>query len=185
MFEDGNLGNLRKRKSNEFAKIFKKYLSDLDVMALKEDRYLDIYRINSFPYQGVELHSTMLAYHFCFNKIISETKNIHRMPFLLDGILKEDIDPNSLEKIFRFIGKNLPIDTQSFISISDYTSSKDEVDGKIAVKRFTVEEVKSNYFDNDSEIIYISNDRIKRAFLSQTLDNNLYIYQNTMDILSA
>lgn len=128
-FDETEIDSLRFQKAKKFSRLFKKALSDLDVKPLEEDRYLDIYRINSFPYQGVELHSTMLAYHLCFNKVISDTDGVHRLPLLLDGVLKEDIDPSSLVKIFDFIGKNLPKDTQSFISVSDYRASKDKIDG--------------------------------------------------------
>lgn len=184
-FDETKTDSLRVQKANKFSRLFKKALSDLDVKPLEEDRYLDIYRINSFPYQGVELHSTMLAYHLCFNKIISETDGIHRLPLLLDGVLKEDIDPSSLVKIFEFISKNLPKDTQSFISVSDYRASKDKIDGSEVVMRFAVEDIKKEYFDEESEIIYISDIKKKRTFLSQLLNKELDIYQDTINILST
>ncbi|OXL24625.1 AAA family ATPase [Psychrobacter sp. DAB_AL32B] len=184
-FDETKADSLRAQKANKFSRLFKKALSDLEVKPLEEDRYLDIYRINSFPYQGVELHSTMLAYHLCFNKIILETDGIHRLPLLLDGVLKEDIDPSSLVKIFKFIGKNLPKDTQSFISVSDYRASEDKIDGSEVVMRFAVEDIKEEYFDEESEIIYISDNKKKRVFLSQFLDKKLDIYQDTINILST
>ena len=183
-FDETEIDSLRFQKAKKFSRLFKKALSDLDVKPLEEDRYLDIYRINSFPYQGVELHSTMLAYHLCFNKVISDTDGVHRLPLLLDGVLKEDIDPSSLVKIFDFIGKNLPKDTQSFISVSDYRASKDKIDGSEVAMRFAVEDIKKDYFDEESEIIYISDSKKKRAFLSQFLDKKLDIYQDTINILS-
>ena len=183
-FDETEIDSLRFQKAKKFSRLFKKALSDLDVKPLEEDRYLDIYRVNSFPYQGVELHSTMLAYHLCFNKVISDTDGVHRLPLLLDGVLKEDIDPSSLVKIFDFIGKNLPKDTQSFISVSDYRASKDKIDGSEVAMRFAVEDIKKDYFDEESEIIYISDSKKKRAFLSQFLDKKLDIYQDTINILS-
>ena len=164
-FDETEIDSLRFQKAKKFSRLFKKALSDLDVKPLEEDRYLDIYRINSFPYQGVELHSTMLAYHLCFNKVISDTDGVHRLPLLLDGVLKEDIDPSSLVKIFDFIGKNLPKDTQSFISVSDYRASKDKIDGSEVAMRFAVEDIKKDYFDEESEIIYISDSKKKEPFL--------------------
>ena len=104
-FDDEKVSILRKNKEKTFRKIFTKKLSELDVKPLEEARHLDIYSINSFPYQGVELHSTMLAYHLSFNEIISKNQDVNRLPLLLDGVLKEDIDPKSLVKIFNFLSK--------------------------------------------------------------------------------
>lgn len=185
-FDDETVSILRKNKENIFRKIFKRKLSELDVKPLEEARHLDIYSINSFPYQGVELHSTMLAYHLSFNQIISQNQNIHRLPLLLDGILKEDIDPKSLVKIFKFLNANLPQDTQSFITISDYRLGKyklDEEEGNL-VKRFSVEDIKNDYFEGDADIIYVSKDEGKRAFLSQPLNENSEMYLDTLNIIS-
>ena len=185
-FDDETVSILRKNKESTFRKIFKIKLSELDVKPLEEARHLDVYSINSFPYQGVELHSTMLAYHLSFNQIISKNQNIHRLPLLLDGILKEDIDPKSLVKIFKFLSENLPQDTQSFITISDYRVGKyelDEEEGNL-VKRFSVEDIKKDYFGDDADVIYVSENEEKRAFLSQPLNKNSEIYLDTLNIIS-
>ena len=52
--------------------------------------------------------------------MIAKSKTAHRLPFVLDAILKEDIDETSLDSILTFVGKNLPDDTQTFISISEH-----------------------------------------------------------------
>lgn len=185
-FDDEKVFNLRRSKEQSFRRIFIEKLSDLDVKPLKESRHLDIYSINTFPYQGVELHSTMLAYHLSFNQIIASNQDVHRLPLLLDGVLKEDIDPKSLVKIFNFLSKNLPKDTQSFITISDYRvdESKLSEEEENLVRRFTVEDIKSDYFGEDTDIIYVSKDEEKRAFLSQPLDKNEQVYIDTIKLIS-
>ncbi len=62
----------------------------------------------------VELHKTVMAYHFALNSMIAKPKAAQRLPFLLDAILKEDIDETNLETILFFVSKNLPSDTQTF-----------------------------------------------------------------------
>lgn len=165
----------RKIKEKEFTKIFKNYLMELEINNLSEERYLELYKINSFPYQGVELHKTVMAYHFAFNKIISETKNIHRLPFLLDGILKEDIDETSLNNIFSFIGKNLPLDTQTFISIAEHVKSNTNQDSSI--KSIDLRVLNSQYFDGEARNIYIGDGTRQRAFFYK----ELYLYQDLFD----
>lgn len=104
----------RFNKEKDFKGIFKKYLNDMQLFNVTEPRYTDFYKINSFPFQGVELHKTVMSYHFALNSLIRETNNIHRLPFMLDAILKEDIDDRNflsycrlLEEIFRQIRNHL------------------------------------------------------------------------------
>lgn len=186
-FDDKKVFKLRRDKEKNFRKIFIEKLSELDVKPLEEARHLDIYSINTFPYQGVELHSTMLAYYLSFNQIIASNQDVHRLPLLLDGVLKEDIDPKSLVKIFNFLSNNLPKDTQSFITISDYRvdESKLSEEEENLVRRFTVEDIKSDYFGEDADIIYVSKNEEKRAFLSQPLDKNEQIYIDTIKLISV
>ncbi len=54
----------------------------------------------------------MLAYYFAFNKVIEETEYVHRFPFLLDAIFKEDIDEENRQMILEFIFKNKPKNEQ-------------------------------------------------------------------------
>ncbi|WP_339137347.1 MAG: hypothetical protein WGN25_04915 [Candidatus Electrothrix sp. GW3-4] len=103
----------RLKKEMAFKKIFSDYTSQLNLKPLTEPRYLDLYSIHSFPRQGVELHKTVMAYHFALNAMIAKSKTAHRLPFLLDAILKEDIDETNLEIVLTFVGKNLPSDTQT------------------------------------------------------------------------
>jgi len=48
-----------------------------------------------------------------------ETPGIHRLPFILDSIFKEDIEGGNKEKILNFINSNFPKDTQTILSIAD------------------------------------------------------------------
>ncbi|MDP8051657.1 hypothetical protein QJU23_04345 [Pasteurella atlantica] len=172
------LDSKRKSKITRFKKMFRNGLSILGVKQLTEERYLDIYQISSFPYQGVELHKTMLAYHFNFNSIISSSINIHRLPFLLDGILKEDIDQNNFPKLFNFIESNRPQDTQTFMSISDY-KDKHHRDNQA---RKSIDEIITEYFPNANKIT-IGDGIQERAFLSEKLDKTYKIYQDTYNIM--
>ncbi|MBW8683520.1 hypothetical protein [Chitinophaga rhizophila] len=113
----------RKAKSISFQKMFTSYLPQLDVKALTDDRYTDLYKISAFPYQGVELHNTVLAYHFAFNNTIRNTKDIHRFPFLLDGIFKEDMTPATRKLILDFIERQRPLDSQIILSIANDNAS--------------------------------------------------------------
>lgn len=113
-----NIIGERTKKEEAFKKIFIKNLISLNVAPLNDGRYLDLYKISAFPTQGVELHKTVMAYHFAINEIFSQTKNTHRFPFILDAIFKEDIDPKNKKDIISFVFKNHPIDTQLFVSMA-------------------------------------------------------------------
>jgi len=88
-----------------FFSVFQGYLSKLGVSNFDEPRYKQLYKISSFPCQGVELHKTVMAYHFALNKLIAKTQGIHRFPFILDAIMKEDIDEDSRIKYLAFLMK--------------------------------------------------------------------------------
>ena len=70
------------------------------------------------PFKWVEKVSLFLP--SILNAMAAKSKTAHRLPFVLDAILKEDIDETSLDSILTFVGKNLPDDTQTFISISEH-----------------------------------------------------------------
>ncbi|MFL1417641.1 hypothetical protein ACI77M_15750 [Pseudomonas fildesensis] len=173
----------RINKETEFKKVFLKYMSLLELKPLTDARYLDLYKISSFPRQGVELHKTVMAYHFALNSVIAKSKSAHRLPFLLDAILKEDIDETSLNIILSFVGNNLPTDTQAFISISEHIkdTTKAEEDAK-PIEQIKVNEIKDTYFPKGSKIFYIGRGRSERSFLSQTLDEYREIHIDTVDI---
>ncbi|AOC93074.1 hypothetical protein [Bacillus amyloliquefaciens] len=156
------VGNLRKNKSREFKKIFLSYLDELGVKPLQEDRYKSLYKISAFPSQGVELHKTVLAYNFAFNRVIEKTNEIHRFPFMLDAIFKEDIEQSNKDAIVEFISKNKPTDTQIIISIAEIKEFENKIN-----------EYNKNYFNQNAKLICIGEGIRERAFLSK--------YDGTMD----
>ena len=71
---DKEIDELRNKKDIIFAKVFKENLKELDVdnESMQNDyKYTTLYKSSIFPLQGVELHKTVLAHNFAFNKIIS------------------------------------------------------------------------------------------------------------------
>lgn len=180
----------RRSKERDFTTKFESNLVKLGLSPLKESRYKELYRINSFPFQGVELHKTVMAYHFALNAIISETDNIHRLPFLLDAVLKEDIDQTNLDLILKFIGSNLPKDTQTFISISEHKKDPNqpkESRGSNKEKPFEavkVNEVNTTYFSNKADVIYIGNGGEVRSFFTEVTDFEKEMLEDTLDIVS-
>jgi len=175
----------RKAKEKDFKILFSDYTSQLKLNPLADSRYLSLYSINSFPRQGVELHKTVMAYHFALNAIIAKTKVAHRLPFLLDAILKEDIDETNLKTILSFVSNNLPEDTQTFISISEHVKSDTEIrDGKDIkpIEKISVKDVKDAYFPEKSKLIYIGGGELERGFLSQSLEDYQELYGETIDL---
>ena len=174
-------------KEKSFKKIFVSYTEQLELKPLNDPRYLDLYRINSFPRQGVELHKTVMAYHFALNAIIAKSKTAHRLPFLLDAILKEDIDDTNLKTILTFVGRNLPTDTQTFLSISEHIkeSSSDENEVIKPIDTVRVTSVKEAYFPKDSQLLYIGNGKRERSFLSQALDKSKVLLSDTINIIAS
>jgi len=175
----------RKAKERDFKKLFSDYTSQLKLNPLADSRYLNLYLINSFPRQGVELHKTVMAYHFALNAIIAKTKIAHRLPFLLDAILKEDIDETNLATILSFVSNNLPEDTQTFVSISEHVKSDSEVREEKDIKpieKISVKDVKDAYFPEKSKLIYIGGGELERGFLSQSLEDYQELHVETIDL---
>jgi len=175
----------RIKKETVFKELFSDYMSQLTLKPLTGTQYLDLYKINSFPRQGVELHKTVMAYHFALNAIISKSKKAHRLPFLLDAILKEDIDETNLNTILSFVGNNLPDDTQSFISISEHvrddSGTKDEENVK-PMEKVRVKDVTDTYFPTNTKLFYIGSGRVERGFFSQPLEDYQELHMDTIDI---
>ncbi|MDL2141189.1 hypothetical protein QQY79_01545 [Flavobacterium tructae] len=143
----------RRKKDFIFKTLFKSYLSELEVKKFEEEKCFYLYKMASFPNQGVELLMTLLAYNFAFNKLILNTDYVHRFPFMMDAIFKEDIEDSNKILILKFIQKNKPLDTQILISIADsdtnITSASD---------------YNEKYLNNEAKLILIDNGK-KRAFL--------------------
>lgn len=178
----------RFNKEKTFKKIFSNYTSQLTLKPLTESRYLDLYSIHSFPRQGVELHKTVMAYHFALNAMIAKSKKAHRLPFLLDAILKEDIDETNLETVLTFVGKNLPNDTQTFVSISEHIkddSGAEDEEGVKPIEKVRVKDVKETYFPVESKLFYIGDGQIERGFLSQKLEDYQELHADTVEMATS
>lgn len=89
----------------------------------------------------------MMAYHFAFNNLIKSNINIHRFPFILDAIFKEDIEEYNKKIILEFIRDNYPKDTQLIFSMADKSESKNQINAV---------EVNLLYFCNSANLIHVS-----------------------------
>lgn len=116
---DDELKKERNSRDFQFKKYFVDFLDKLKVKKFDDDKYTLLYWMGIFPKQGVELLKTMLAYYFAFNKVIEETEYVHRFPFLLDAIFKEDIDEDNRKMILEFIFKNKPKNEQIIFSFAE------------------------------------------------------------------
>ncbi|MBB5645737.1 hypothetical protein [Pedobacter cryoconitis] len=147
---------LRIEKNIEFAGIFSKYRTALETVDdLDEPRFNQLYDITAFPSDGVELHKTVMAYHFAFNKLIKLTNNIHRLPFMLDAIFKEDIETYTRGLILKFISNYMPDDTQTIISIAEKSDHEK-----------LVQDYNANYFGGKGKIIFIGDGINVKSFLT-------------------
>lgn len=115
---DEEIIKIRDTKYSHFNEYFINYIKELNIKEFEDYKYTKLL-MGSFPNQGVELLKTMLAYYFAFNKVIKETEYVHRFPFLLDAIFKEDIDEDNRKLILEFIYKNQPKNEQIIFSFAE------------------------------------------------------------------
>ena len=175
-----DIDSLREIKEREFLTIFKRKVSALGVQLPKEKKYQALYSLNSFPYQGVELHQLLMAYNFAFYEMVMKTSNIHRFPFLLDAVFKEDIDSESRSNIFKFLSQETKSSGQIVFSVAEYKG--DETSSN---PLFNVDAIKEHFFPKDTKLICIGDSKSKRAFLSkENLIDNLLIHE-TINLLDA
>ncbi len=120
---DEEIKKERNTRDFQFKKYFVKFLDELKVKKFEDDKYTLLYWMGIFPKQGVELLKTMLAYYFAYNKVIEETEYVHRFPFLLDAIFKEDIDEDNRKLILEFIYGNKPKGEQMIFSFAESTKN--------------------------------------------------------------
>lgn len=166
---DDEIKNERKEKENDFSFNFQSNLRELKVKIFKDD--YSLYNNKLFPQQGVELLKTLLAYYFSFNKIIKSTLYIHRLPFVMDAIFKEDIDEDNKSIILNFINKNQPKDTQVIFSLAE--SKKNHK---------TTIEYNRDHFSSKAKLIKI-NTLKKRAFLSEFNNKHEKIKRETLELI--
>ncbi|EKO3687182.1 hypothetical protein P0F07_001997 [Vibrio metschnikovii] len=175
-----DIDSLRKTKEREFLSIFKRKASALGVKLPKETKYQDLYSLNSFPYQGVELHQLLMAYNFSFYEMVMKAPTIHCFPFLLDAVFKEDIDSESRSNIFKFLSQETKSSGQVVFSVAEYKG--DETSSN---PLFNVDAIKNKYFPEDTKLICIGDSKSKRAFLSKTALIDASLIYNTMSLLEA
>lgn len=177
---DEDVENIRQAKEKLFLVYFKSCLTKLNVSLFDEPRYRQLYKISSFPCQGVELHKTVMAYHFALNMLIAKTQGIHRFPFILDAIMKEDIDEDSRTKIFSFLNEYTPNDTQMIFSVSESLihSKKDDTTTN------NIDLVNKQYFAGKAKVIQIGDGDSERTFLLKYNGQHDELIQSTLEMTS-
>jgi hypothetical protein len=175
---DEYVENTRRTKEQQFLKYFQSCLSKLNLPNFNEPRYTQLYSISSFPYQGVELHKTVIAYHFALNKVIATTHGIHRFPFILDAVMKEDIDEDNRRKIFGFLNEFSPTDTQMIFSVSESLSDSKDDD----TTTINIDLVNKHYFSDKGKVIQIGDGDSERTFLVPYDGEHIDLIQATLDL---
>ena len=164
----------REKKNHIFKSAYIKNNISLGVPNLEEDRFNKLYEISSFPFQGVQLHLALLSYHFAFNELLTKTKGIHRLPFILDSIFKEDIEGGNKEKILNFINSNFPTDTQTILSIADDKN----IDSHI-------EQYKNEIFKDNAHMICIGNGTEEKSLLIENDNSQSALISETYEIMET
>jgi len=164
----------REKKNHIFKSAYFKNNISLGIPNLEEDRFNKLYEISSFPFQGVQLHLALLSYHFAFNELLTKTKGIHRLPFILDSIFKEDIEGGNKEKILNFINSNFPKDTQTILSIADDKN----IDSHI-------EQYKTEIFKDNAHMICIGNGTEEKALLYVNDGSQSELISETYEIMET
>lgn len=169
---DDDINLERTKKSNIFKSKYFIYNSELGLPALEDERFYKLYEISSFPFQGVELHKAVLSYHFAFNYLLTQSSDIHRLPFILDSVFKEDIDGGNRIKILKFITKNFPTDTQTILSIADDKNQDSRI-----------EEYKTDIFKDKAHLICIGNGEEEKALLKENDNSQKNLIEETFEII--
>tara|TARA_R110002051_G_scaffold113010_1_gene185698 strand:- start:107 stop:1837 length:1731 start_codon:yes stop_codon:yes gene_type:complete len=164
----------REKKNYLFKSAYFKNNISLGIPSLEEERFYKLYDISSFPFQGVQLHLALLSYHFAFNEILTKTSGIHRLPFILDSIFKEDIEGGNKEKILNFINSNFPKDTQTILSIADDKN----IDSHI-------EHYKNNIFKDNAHMICIGKGTEEKALLSENDNSKSELITDSYEIMET
>ena len=170
----------RRKKEKEFLSIFKNKTESLGVKIPAVQKYQDLYSLNSFPYQGVQLHLLLMAYNFSFYEMVIKSSNTHSFPFLLDAVFKEDIDTESRSEIFDFLSRETKKSGQVIFSVAEYKRD-DTSSGPL----FNVEAIKNKYFSSDTKLICIGDSKTKRSFLSDSALIDSSLIENTIGLLET
>lgn len=171
---EGEIYIEREKKNHLFKSAYFRNNSKLGIPSLNEERFYKLYDISSFPFQGVQLHLALLSYHFAFNELLTKTKGIHRLPFILDSIFKEDIEGGNKVKILNFINSNFPKDTQTILSIADDKN----IDSHI-------EQYKNDIFKDNAHMICIGNGTEEKALLVINDNSKSELIADTYEIMET
>ncbi len=175
-----DIKSLREKKEKAFLAIFKNKAKSLGVKFPKERKYQDLYSINSFPYQGVELHKLLMAYVFSFYEMVIKSPSLHGFPFLLDAVFKEDIEIETRSEMFDFLSSETKESGQVIFSVAEYKG-----DNTSLAPIFNIDSIKETYFSSDTKLICIGDSKTKRSFLSNlnTIDRELI--SDTVNLLEV
>ncbi|RRJ89729.1 P-loop NTPase family protein [Flavobacterium macacae] len=163
---DDDIKKERNTRDFQFKKYFIEFLDELGVKKFEDDKYTLLYWMGIFPKQGVELLKTMLAYYFAFNKVIEETEYVHRFPFLLDAIFKEDIDESNRKMILEFIYKNKPKGEQIIFSFAEST-----------INPKTANEYNNELMKNDAKLILTDLTNERSILKSLSIEQREYLME--------
>lgn len=169
---DDEILSERGKKSYVFKNEYLNNNIKLGLPTLEDDRFYKLYDISSFPFQGVQLHLAVLSYHFAFNHLLTKTNEIHRLPFILDSVFKEDIDGGNKEKILRFITSKYPKDTQTILSIADDKNKESMID-----------KYSSEILKNNAHLICIGNGVRQKSLLIENDNFKADLIQDTYEIM--
>lgn len=168
-YSDENIDKIRNSKGKEFREIFINKLHKLGVNRFDNTKYVNLYSINAFPAQGVELHKMMLAYYLSFNELIEIINYAHITPLLLDAIFKEDIDDDNKLLLINVLSKSMKNQKQLIVSIAETEESQ-----------YNAEYYNREYFDNNAKIVRIGESKNERSFLAANVIDNKELFEETL-----
>ena len=168
-YSDEAIKEIRNSKEKEFRKIFINKLHELGVTRFDNSKYLNLYDINEFPAQGVELHKMMLAYYLSFYELIEIASYAHITPLLLDAIFKEDIDDDNKLLLINVLSKSMKNQKQLIVSIAETEESQ-----------YNAEYYNREYFDNHAKIVRIGESKNERSFLAANVIDDKEIFEETL-----
>lgn len=167
-YGDKDINTSRLIKEKEFKDIFILKLHKLGITRFDNTKYLNLYSINGFPAQGVELHKMILAYYLSFYELIKKTNYAHTTPLLLDAIFKEDIDDENRLLLIKLLANSIASQNQLIISIAESENTK-----------YTAEYFNTTYFSDSAKIIRIGESKLERSFLIANHEDYKGIYDET------
>jgi len=164
----------REKKNQSFKSKYLKNNIELGLPIVDDEKFYKLYEISSFPFQGVQLHLAVLSYHFAFNALIKDSQSLHRLPFILDSVFKEDIEGGNKKKILSFITKNYPKDTQTILSIADDKETDSMID-----------KYKTEILKEHAKMICIGGGSKEKALLGENDNKHKELIDNTFELLET